>query len=145
MATERTSYRAGGNTFIGALVYGETTEDKRSLMLVAPNWLGVSDDAIERPRMMVGSRYIGFVADVYGNGKVSDGPRRSPMRCAPIRKSAGCALRLPRRRSWRKRKSRNWRHVTESRGRLLLLRRQRAGTGQPLGMICPQRTMVAGR
>lgn len=74
MAVERITYRAGDTTFIGALVYDETIKEKRPLMLVAPNWLGVSDDAIARTQTMVGSRYIGFVADMYGEGKVSQGP-----------------------------------------------------------------------
>jgi dienelactone hydrolase len=74
MTVERITYRAGANAFIGALVYDETTKGKRPLMLVAPNWLGVSNDAIRRTQTMVGSRYIGFVADMYGEGKVSEGP-----------------------------------------------------------------------
>ncbi len=74
MAVERITYCAGGNTFIGTLVYDETKKGKRPLMLVAPNWLGVSADAITRTQTMVASRYIGFVADMYGNGKVSEGP-----------------------------------------------------------------------
>lgn len=74
MTVERIPYRAGGNAFIGALVYDETIAGRRPLILVAPNWLGVSQDAIARTRTMVGSRYIGFVADMYGDGKVSEGP-----------------------------------------------------------------------
>jgi hypothetical protein len=74
MTVDRITYNAGGNTFIGALVYDETIKGKRPLMLVAPNWLGVSDDAIMHTQIMIGSRYIGFVADMYGNGKVSKGP-----------------------------------------------------------------------
>ena len=46
MAVERITYQAGGNSFIGALVYDERTSGKRPLMLMAPNWLGVTDDAI---------------------------------------------------------------------------------------------------
>jgi dienelactone hydrolase len=74
MAVERIIYQAGGNSFIGAFVYDERTSGKRPLMLMAPNWLGVTDDAIARTQMMAGSRYIGFVADMYGDGKTSSGP-----------------------------------------------------------------------
>jgi len=74
VAIEQISYTAGGRTFVGALVYDETVKTKRPLMLMAPNWLGVSDDAIKRTQMMAGNRYIGFVADMYGEGKVSAGP-----------------------------------------------------------------------
>lgn len=74
MAVEKISYQAGGKTFIGALVYDEKASGKRPLMLMAPNWLGVTEDAINRTAMMAGSRYIGFVADMYGDGRVSAGP-----------------------------------------------------------------------
>lgn len=74
MAVEKISYQAGGKTFIGALVYDEKVSGKRPLLLMAPNWLGVGQDAIQRTQMMAGNRYIGFVADMYGDGKVSAGP-----------------------------------------------------------------------
>jgi dienelactone hydrolase len=74
MAVEKIRYQAGGKTFIGALVYDERASAKRPLMLVAPNWLGMTDEAIDRTQMMVTDRYVGFVADMYGDGKVSAGP-----------------------------------------------------------------------
>jgi dienelactone hydrolase len=74
MAVEKISYQAGGKSFIGALVYDERVSAKRPLLLMAPNWLGVTKEAIERTQMMTGDRYIGFVADMYGDGKVSAGP-----------------------------------------------------------------------
>jgi dienelactone hydrolase len=74
VAIERVSYQAGGKTFIGALVYDDKVSGKRPLMLMAPNWLGVTDDAISRTEMMTGSRYVGFVADMYGDGRTSAGP-----------------------------------------------------------------------
>jgi dienelactone hydrolase len=74
VAVERIPYRAGSQTFIGALVYDEKVHARRPLMLMAPNWLGVTEDAIRRTQMMTGDRYIGFVADMYGDGRTSAGP-----------------------------------------------------------------------
>jgi dienelactone hydrolase len=74
MTVERISYHGNRKRFIGALVYDERASGKRPLLLMSPNWLGVTEDAIERTRTMAGSRYIGFVADMYGDGKVSAGP-----------------------------------------------------------------------
>ncbi len=74
MAIERINYQANGKTFTGALVFDEKMSGKRPLMLMAPNWLGVTEDAIKRAQMMAGSRYVAFVADMYGDGKVSAGP-----------------------------------------------------------------------
>jgi dienelactone hydrolase len=74
MTVERIAYHAGGKRFVGALVYDERATGKRPLLLMAPNWLGVTEDAIARTQMLTGSRFIGFVADMYGDGKVSAGP-----------------------------------------------------------------------
>ena len=74
MAVERIEYMANGKRFIGALVFDERAGGRRPLMLMAPNWLGVTEDAIKRTQMMASSRYIAFVADMYGDGKVSAGP-----------------------------------------------------------------------
>jgi dienelactone hydrolase len=74
MAVEKISYQAGGKSFIGALVHDDRVSGKRPLLLMAPNWLGVTNEAIERTQMMAGDRYIGFVADMYGDGRVSTGP-----------------------------------------------------------------------
>ncbi len=68
MKTEVITYSAGGLTAEGALVYDETISAKRPAVLVAPNWLGVTDNAIERARLVAGDRYVVFVADMYGQG-----------------------------------------------------------------------------
>ncbi len=77
MTVERISYQAGGKRFVGALVYDERVAGKRPLLLMAPNWLGVTEEAIQRTQTMAGTHFIGFVADMYGDGKVSAGPPES--------------------------------------------------------------------
>ena len=37
-------------------------------MLVAPNWLGMTDKAVQRGEFVAGNRYVVFVADMYGAG-----------------------------------------------------------------------------
>src|SRR6516165_6117007 len=68
MPVERITYRVNGKNFIGALIHDDRIGDKRPLMLIAPNWLGVNEAVIKRTQAMTGSRYIGFVADMYGDG-----------------------------------------------------------------------------
>lgn len=77
MKVERIEYQAGGRSFLGALVYDERATAKRSLMLMAPNWLGVTPEAIARTEQLVGANHIGFVADMYGGGRTSKGPPES--------------------------------------------------------------------
>jgi hypothetical protein len=74
MAVDRVSYHAGGKRFTGALVYNESVTTKRPLLLMAPNWLGATEEAINRTQVMAGSRFIGFVADMYGDDRVCAGP-----------------------------------------------------------------------
>lgn len=52
MAVERVSYHAGGKRFVGALVYDERVTTRRPLLLMAPNWLGVTEEAINRTQTM---------------------------------------------------------------------------------------------
>jgi dienelactone hydrolase len=71
---ERIDYQAGSVAANGALIYDEKVGGRRPLLLVSPNWLGVSEHAIARVKTMAGSKFVAFVADMYGGGKVSNGP-----------------------------------------------------------------------
>jgi dienelactone hydrolase len=71
---ERIDYKAGSVAANGALIYDEKVQGRRPLLLISPNWLGVGEAAIKRAGKMAGSKYIAFVADMYGGGKVSNGP-----------------------------------------------------------------------
>lgn len=77
MAVERITYNCNGRTYIGALVWNEKVTAKRPLMLMSPNWLGVTPDAIKRTEMMCGDKFVGFVSDMYGDGKTVAGPPES--------------------------------------------------------------------
>jgi dienelactone hydrolase len=77
VAVEKIQYQAGNVTGHGALVWDEKVGGKRPLLLVMPNWLGVTDIAIKRAAKMAGDKYIAFVADMYGNGRTSAGPPES--------------------------------------------------------------------
>ena len=48
MTVERIDYRAGGVHGKGALIWNEKVSGKRPLLLIMPNWLGVTDNAIRR-------------------------------------------------------------------------------------------------
>jgi dienelactone hydrolase len=74
VTVERIAYQAGTVRGLGALVYDETITERRPLLLVAPNWLGVTDQAIARAQLMAGQKYVAFVADMYGDGKTCAGP-----------------------------------------------------------------------
>lgn len=77
MTVERIKYQAGSVSGLGALVWNEKVSGKRPLLLVATNWLGVTDIAIKRAQKMAGDKYVAFVACMYGDGKTCAGPPTS--------------------------------------------------------------------
>lgn len=74
MKVERIDYQAGSVAAKGALIYDDKVTGRRPLLLVSPNWLGMSDESIDRVKTMAGSKYIALLADMYGAGKISKGP-----------------------------------------------------------------------
>ena len=86
MAVEKVQYQAGNVTGHGALVWNDKVSSKRPLLLVMPNWLGVTEIAIKRAAKMAGDKYVAFVADMYGNGKTSKGPPESQDLMMAVRK-----------------------------------------------------------
>jgi dienelactone hydrolase len=86
VAVEKIRYQAGNVTGHGALVWNEKIGGRRPLLLVMPNWLGVTDVAIKRAAKMVGDKYVAFVADMYGDGKTAAGPPESEQLMMAVRR-----------------------------------------------------------
>src|SRR5271155_1047468 len=68
MKVEKIKYPMGALTAEGALIYEEKVSGKRPAVLMAPNWMGMTDQAIERGKLVAGDRYVVLVADMYGQG-----------------------------------------------------------------------------
>ncbi|MEI7804248.1 MAG: dienelactone hydrolase family protein [Hyphomicrobiales bacterium] len=77
MKVERIEYQAGSVAANGALIYDEKTSGHRPLLLISPNWLGIGEHSIERVSTMAGSKYIAFISDMYGAGKVANSPQEA--------------------------------------------------------------------
>jgi dienelactone hydrolase len=77
VAIERIDYQAGSVRGKGALIWNERVRDKWPLLLVMPNWLGVTENAIKRAQKMAGDKYVAFVGCMYGEGKTCEGPPTS--------------------------------------------------------------------
>jgi dienelactone hydrolase len=88
MKTERIAYSVSGLKNTGTLVYDETAQTKRPLLLMAPNWLGINDVSIGVTRTMLADRYVVFMADMFGEGNMPTG-KENPMEfLAPLMKDA---------------------------------------------------------
>jgi len=68
MAVESIFYSVAGTSCRGALVWEDGVKGTRPLLLVAPNWRGVSKPAIENAQMLAQKGYVVFVADMFGEG-----------------------------------------------------------------------------
>ena len=68
MKAEKIKYPMGSLTAEGAAVYDESSAGKRPAVLMAPNWMGITEQAIERAKLVAGDRYFVLVADMYGEG-----------------------------------------------------------------------------
>ncbi|HBD18924.1 MAG TPA: dienelactone hydrolase [Arenimonas sp.] len=65
---EPVSWTHGGTTFDGYLVYDDSEGDKRPGLVMVPNWMGVTDSAIEKAKTIAGDDYVILLVDMYGRG-----------------------------------------------------------------------------
>lgn len=61
-------WTVGNERFSGYLVYDDAGAARRPGLVMVPNWMGVTDDSIERAKAVAGDDYVVLVADVYGAG-----------------------------------------------------------------------------
>ena len=66
MQARPVDWTVGEERFSGFLVYDDASTDKRPGLVMVPNWMGVSDLAVERAKEIAGDDYVVLVADVYG-------------------------------------------------------------------------------
>jgi dienelactone hydrolase len=93
MKVEKIKYPMGAQmgalTAEGALIYDEKVSAKRPALLMAPNWMGMTDAAIERGKLVAGDRYVVFVADMYGQGTRPADFGGAAALANPLRENAG--------------------------------------------------------
>ena len=75
----------GDTQFRGVLVYDDASGAKRPGLLMAPNWMGVTDDAVAHATEIAGRDYVVLVADMYGVDVRPDGPQAAAAATTPLR------------------------------------------------------------
>jgi dienelactone hydrolase len=88
MKVERIAYSVSGLRCSGALVYDENVRAQRPLLLMAPNWRGITPTALEVSRSLAGDRYVVFTADMYGEGNQPKGTEDPMKFLEPLMKEA---------------------------------------------------------
>ncbi|MEH6418986.1 dienelactone hydrolase family protein [Pseudomonas sp. CGJS7] len=64
--TRALEWKVGEEVFSGVLVYDDVNAIKRPGLVMVPNWMGVTDNAIGMAKDIAGDDYVVLVADVYG-------------------------------------------------------------------------------
>lgn len=68
MHEEKVPYMAGKTACSGYMVYDSSIEGKRPAVLVTHAWMGQDDFARQKAWDLAKLGYVGFAADIYGNG-----------------------------------------------------------------------------
>ncbi len=68
MKSEPIEYKVGNDAFSGYLVYDDAGKDKRPGLVMVPNWMGATEDSVEKAKKIAGDDYVILIADVYGKG-----------------------------------------------------------------------------
>ncbi|MCH8542377.1 MAG: dienelactone hydrolase family protein [Alcanivorax sp.] len=66
IVTRKVAYDIDGQAFEGMLVYDDSISTPRPGLLMVPNWMGPTDNAARKAARVAGTRYVVFVADMYG-------------------------------------------------------------------------------
>jgi dienelactone hydrolase len=61
-------WKIGDQAFSGVLVYDDASSGSRPGLVMVPDWMGVTDDAVAQARDVAGDDYEILVADLYGKG-----------------------------------------------------------------------------
>ncbi len=77
-------YHDGATLLKGYLAYDDATQDVRPGVLVCPEWWGLTDYPKHRAEQLAKLGYVAFVADMYGDGRVTSDPGEAAKMHAPI-------------------------------------------------------------
>lgn len=69
MQARPVEWTQGQQRFSGYVVYDDASDARRPGLVMVPNWMGVTDDAVARAKAIAGRDYVVLVADVYGKDK----------------------------------------------------------------------------
>ena len=62
------TWKVGKQTFSGFLVYDDASKETRPGLLMVPDWLGVTPQAVDKAKQIAGDDYVVLVVDMFGKG-----------------------------------------------------------------------------
>jgi dienelactone hydrolase len=71
---ENVDIQADTTTMKSFVAYDESKAGKRPIVLVVPEWWGVTDHSRSKAKQLAEEGYFALVVDMYGNGRTADNP-----------------------------------------------------------------------
>lgn len=68
-------YSSDTVSMIGYVAWDASTDKKRPVVLVVPEWWGLNDYSKSRVKQLAELGYLAFAVDLYGNGMIADNPK----------------------------------------------------------------------
>jgi dienelactone hydrolase len=81
---EAVEYTANGTKLKGYITYDESKQGKRPIVLVVPEWWGLTDYPRMRAKQLAQLGYLAMTADMYGDGKIADNPEDAQKAATPF-------------------------------------------------------------
>lgn len=81
---EEVTYSDNGTSLKGYLAYDANIKKPRPVVVVVPEWWGVTDYTKKRARMLAELGYVAIVADYYGDGKIAKDPKTATEYATPF-------------------------------------------------------------
>jgi len=66
MQTRELRYEFEGVEFLATVTWSDAHDSARPAVLMVPNWMGPSDESLDKAKLVAGDRYVVCMADVYG-------------------------------------------------------------------------------
>jgi dienelactone hydrolase len=85
MVEKKIPYEVDGKKFEGVLVYNDALKGKRPAVLMSPDWSGASKESIAQAKLIAGTRYVVFVADMFGADYAPKSPQEMGKASGAIR------------------------------------------------------------
>lgn len=87
--TETIEYKQGSQALEGYLAYDDAVSGKRPGVLIAHEWMGLSDYEKKRAEQIAGLGYVAFALDIYGKGIRPDNPKDAGAEAGIYKKDRG--------------------------------------------------------
>ncbi len=89
--TENVEYTGDAVTMKGFIAYNEDTATTNPVVLILPEWWGISDYTRGRAKQLAALGYVAFAVDMYGEGKTAETPDEAGKLATPFYTSATLA------------------------------------------------------